>query len=123
MTDCLVEITDAGYDSFATDGGDFRGLTPILLKQALGRAGTEVYEPINHFELEFLSTNLNSILSALSKVEAKINSMVGNSENMTITGTISVAQTFDLERQIPVLTSGKGLFVAEFDGYQKVKKI
>ncbi|MFM5955653.1 MAG: hypothetical protein ACKOQ2_00565, partial [Dolichospermum sp.] len=55
VRDCVVEITNAGYDSFASDGGDFRGLTPVLLQKALKQAGTEVYEPINDFELEFSS--------------------------------------------------------------------
>jgi ribosomal protection tetracycline resistance protein len=120
ITDCLVEITTAGYWDATSDGGDFRGLTPILLQKALKQAGTEVYEPVNYFELEFLTTNLNPILSVLTKIGAKIDSIVENLDNMTITGTISVRQTFDLEKQIPALTSGKGLFLTKFSGYQKV---
>lgn len=122
ITSCLVEVTEAGYWDATSDGGDFRGLTPILLQKALKQAGTQVYEPINSFELDFLAENLNQILSALSKVEAKIDSIVENSGNVMITGIITVRQTFDLEKQIPTLTSGKGLFLGEFAGYQKVSK-
>jgi len=119
VIDCMVQVTDAGYDSVATDGGDFRGLTPILLQKALKQATTEIYEPINHFELEFPKDHLNNILAALVKAEAKIDTIAEESEKTIIKGTLPVRQTFDLERQIPNLTSGQGLFLWGFEGYQK----
>jgi ribosomal protection tetracycline resistance protein len=49
VTDCVIEVTDAGYWDATSTGGDFRGLTPLLLMEALKKAGTEVYEPRIHY--------------------------------------------------------------------------
>jgi len=120
VSKCIVEITTAGYWDATSDGGDFRGLTPILLKKVLRQAGTEVYEPINDFELEFSSDHLSQVLSTLAKVKAKINFISEESKNMLITGTILVHLTFDLEKLIPNLTSGQGIFLTKFADYQKI---
>lgn len=47
VTDCLVTMTDCAYTSPATTSGDFRKLTPLVVMDAMKRAGTVVCEPIH----------------------------------------------------------------------------
>ena len=119
--DCIVEVTDAGYDSVQTTGGDFRKLLPLLLINALQKAGTDVYEPVNYFEMDVHNRILSQVLQSLIKNEAKLDSTPSIQDAINhITGTIPVRCTFDFERGLPNLTQGEGSFTAEFNGYQRV---
>lgn len=51
VTDIAVTLTHTGYASPVTVAGDFRKLVPLVLMEALSRAGTDVYEPIHEYEL------------------------------------------------------------------------
>ncbi len=64
VTDCTVTMTHSGYSprqshahqgfdkSMSSTGYDFRGLTPLVLIEALRRAGTLVHEPMHRFRVE-----------------------------------------------------------------------
>ncbi|WP_030045349.1 elongation factor G, partial [Streptomyces resistomycificus] len=64
VVDCTVTMTHCGYwprqshshqgfdKSMSSTGADFRGLTPLVLVEALRRAGTRVCEPVHRFRLE-----------------------------------------------------------------------
>ena len=124
VTDCIVEVTAAGYWDATSTGGDFRGLTPLLLMEALKKASTEVYEPLNAFELDFPEPLLGKILAILSKVEARVtDTPISENAISRLRGLIPVRTTFDFERSIPNLTQGEGVFIAEFSGYQKVQGV
>ena len=121
VLDCIVEVTDAGYDSVQTTGGDFRKLLPLLLIDALQKAGTDIYEPVNYFEMDVHNRILSQVLQSLIKNEAKLDSTPSIQDAINhITGTIPVRRTFDFERGLPNLTQGEGSFTAEFNGYQRV---
>lgn len=59
VTDCVVTMTHSGYwprqshahqgfdKSMSSTGADFRGVTPLVLIEALRRAGTRVHEPMH----------------------------------------------------------------------------
>src|SRR5207247_3804244 len=62
VTDCMVAMTHSGYcsrngahgfdKSVSSTGADFRGLTPLVVMDALKLAGTSVHEPMHRFRLE-----------------------------------------------------------------------
>jgi ribosomal protection tetracycline resistance protein len=121
VIECIVEITHAGYESAMSTGTDFRRLTPLLIAEALQKAGTEVYEPMNHFELDIPSVTLPKVLQSLVSAEAILGTTATEREVSHIEGMLPVRQTFDLEKSIPDLTSGEGVFIAVFVGYQKAR--
>lgn len=121
VTDCVVEVTDAGYWDATSTGGDFRGLTPLLLMEALKKAETEVYEPLNRFQLDVPEAVLSQVLQSLAKAETKLTQAPTAEYGVSsIKGTIPVRRTFDFERDVPNLTQGEGAFTVEPGGYQKV---
>jgi ribosomal protection tetracycline resistance protein len=116
IIDAIIEVTEVGYWDASSSGWDFRNITPLLLMQAIQKAGTEVYEPLNKFQLDLPDSSLPKVLNVLATSEAQIT----NVEINHIEGIIPVRNTFDFERKIPELTSGEGVFSIEFGGYQKV---
>src|SRR5262249_3825929 len=65
VTDCTVTLTHAGFNSILSTAGDFRKLTPLVLMQALLRAGTEVCEPIEELDLDIPEDTFGAVTGAL----------------------------------------------------------
>lgn len=82
VTDCTVAMTHAGYSprqshahqgfdkSMSSTGADFRGLTPLVLMDALRAAGSQVYEPMYRFRLEAPADTLGAVLPVLARQRA-----------------------------------------------------
>src|SRR5207237_7966188 len=82
VTDCMVAMTHSGYlgkhglgyqyfnKSMSSTGEDFRGLTPLVLMNALREARTVVCEPIHRFHLEAPADLLGPLLAALARLRA-----------------------------------------------------
>ena len=90
--------------------------------EALQRAGTNVYEPLNHFELDVPDLTLSKTLQIISQSEGRLDSAPISENGFThIEGLLPVRKTFNLEKILPDLTQGKGTFIAQVRGYQKVR--
>lgn len=117
VTDCAVTLTHSEYTSPDTRSGDLRYLTPLVLMDALKRAGTVVCEPINRFRLEFPPDTLGAILPVLARVRA-VPSTLGES---VVEGEIPANRVHDLEQQLPALTRGEGVVENEFARYAEIR--
>ena len=116
VIDLIVEVTEVGYDDAATTGWDFRNITPLLLMEALQKAKTEVYQPVNKFHIDLPESVIQNIINVLIKHQSQIKSISANS----IEGLIPVEQINSFEPKIPELTSDAGIFTSEFESYQKI---
>src|SRR5205085_8641291 len=67
VTDIVVTITRTGQTP-ATTAGDFRNLVPLVLMEALSQVGTDVYEPINQFELSVPASAISTAMFKLSQL-------------------------------------------------------
>ena len=82
IPDCVVTMTSSGYwprqsrahgtfdKNMSSTAGDFRQLTPLVLRRALRSAGTIVHEPVDRFYLEAPTDALGPIARALASVHA-----------------------------------------------------
>ena len=75
VTDCAVTMTDSDYQAPprrwpGTTLSDYRLLTPLVVMDALKRAGTTVCEPVLEAHLEFPADVLGQIIATLIDVEA-----------------------------------------------------
>jgi len=132
VTDCVVTMTRSGYwarqshahgtfdKSMSSTAGDFRGLTPIVLRRALAQAGTAVLEPIHRFRLDLPAAALTAVLPALARLGAVPRSSVAHGGTDTIEGDIPAARVRELELRLPGLTGGDGMFECAFDHYQEL---
>jgi ribosomal protection tetracycline resistance protein len=107
--------------SMSSTGADFRGLTPLVLMEALRRAGTEVLEPMHRFELELPADTLGGLMPALGRLGAVAGSPELRGADCLLDGLIPAARVHELRRQLPGLTRGEGVLESEFDHYAPVR--
>ncbi|MBO0996125.1 elongation factor G [Bacillus sp. SD088] len=120
VTDVIVTLTHTAYASPVSTAGDFRHLTPLVLMEALSKAGTEVYEPINSFELRVPAQALSKAIFNLSTMKADFNEPALKDETVLITGSIPVATTEPFKVGLHSYTEGEGIFIARPSGYKKI---
>ncbi|TYK50554.1 elongation factor G [Actinomadura decatromicini] len=108
VTDCAVTLIRSGFAAPISTAGDFRGLTPLVLMDALARAGTRVYEPCHAFEAEVPADALSAVLSALGAVGATAIEPAPGPDGWTIKGEIPAARAAEAEAALPALTGGEG---------------
>jgi ribosomal protection tetracycline resistance protein len=130
VTDCVVTMFDSWYS--LADGppsrrgplstpADFRGLTPIVLGQALERAGTIVCEPILHVRLDLPTDAIGAVLAAAARLDAVLEATEVDRETAAICGVIAAVRVDALHRQLPGLTRGEGVLESSFAGYRPIE--
>ncbi|MEV0739351.1 translation factor GTPase family protein [Streptomyces sp. NPDC050549] len=134
VTDCVVTMTHSGYSprqshahqgfdkSMSSTGADFRGLTPLVLVEALRRAGSQVYEPLHRFRVEAPADTLGALLPVLAALRAVPRTTETRGALCVLEGLVPVAQVHGLERQLPGLTRGEGEWESAFDHYAPVTR-
>jgi ribosomal protection tetracycline resistance protein len=120
VTDCLVTLTQAGFDSVGSTGGDFRKLTPLVLLAALRQAGTIVCEPVEALELDIPAETYGAVCGALINARGVIRDTVPDGASRHISCVIPTVELRAIEYQLPRLTRGDGGWVSSFAGYVPV---
>ena len=130
VTDCTVSLIRSAYsiaDGPPSTRGplsgpqDFRKLTPLVVMEALRRAGTVVCEPVHHFRLETPPDTLNVLLPVLARLRAAASVSATKDSWCTVEGDIPAARVHELRQQIPPLTRGEGVMESSFDHYEPVR--
>jgi ribosomal protection tetracycline resistance protein len=133
VPDCVVTMTRSGYwarqshmhgtfdKSMSSTAGDFRNLTPLVLMDALRRAGTRVYEPMHRFRLDVPADALAAVMPVLGRLGATPHDTARRGPAYIVEGLIPAARIHDLERELPGLTRGEGGLESTFDHYQAVR--
>jgi ribosomal protection tetracycline resistance protein len=126
VIDCVVTLTTCVH--VVADGppsrrgptstaGDFRKLTPIVLREALDAARTVVCEPVVRVNLEVPTDSVGALTRALAgasvqtTVQGKLSYLVAN---------IPAVKAHLIQRQLPELTGGEGVLESSFQGYAPV---
>jgi ribosomal protection tetracycline resistance protein len=128
VVDCVVTMTRCAYS--VADGppslrgptstaADFRKLTPLVLAQALERAGTVVCEPVVRLTLEVPTRSVGVVLPALARLGAAVDLPVPHGELTTVDALLPVTRADELQRQLPGLTGGEGVAETVFAGYRR----
>ena len=133
VTDCVVTLTHSEYaprqshshqgfsKAMSSVGGDFRLLTPLVLMDALRRAGTVVCEPVHAYELEVPPDVLPAVVPALARLGAPPLGQRAAGAALALTGRIRAGQVHALQVQLPELTRGEGVLTTVFDGHEPVR--
>jgi ribosomal protection tetracycline resistance protein len=120
VTDCIVTVTDCGYRAPGSTAADFRKLTPLVLMQALERAGTVVCEPIVRGKLEVPADSIGAVMAALGRLGFAVETQTVRGDLSTIDTVLPAARAHDLHRQLSGITGGEGVLESSFVGYQPV---
>ncbi len=110
-----------GFDkSMSSTGADFRGLTPLVLMEALRRAGTRVHEPLHRFRVEAPADTLGALLPVLARLAAVPETTRNRDDRCVLEGTVPAARVHALGQRLPGLTRGEGELESFFDRYAPV---
>ncbi|MYW28714.1 TetM/TetW/TetO/TetS family tetracycline resistance ribosomal protection protein [Streptomyces sp. SID2119] len=132
VTDCAVTQTHSGYwprqshshgtfdKSMSSTAGDFRNLTPLVLMDALRRAGTQVYEPMHRFRLELPTDTFGALVPVLARLRAVPGPPGMRGALCTLEGELPAARVHELQQLLPGLTRGEGMLESAFDGHRPV---
>ena len=127
VTDCLVTVTKIAYS--LADGPpsrrgpmptarDIRKLVPLVLMQALERAGSDVCEPVFEIAAEVPTATIGTMLATLGRLGAGAPTPSARGELSVLETTLPASDVLELRRRLPGLTGGEGVLDAEFAGYQ-----
>ena len=130
VTDCVVTLTECGYSTM--DGPpsrrgplstslDWRKLTPLVLEQALARAGTVVCEPVLRVLLEVPTASAAGVQRVVTRWGAELSSQTADGDLTRLVVRLRATRLHELQRQLPDLTGGEGVLEPTFDGYAPVR--
>lgn len=119
--DCVVTLMKVGYSSVESTAGDFRKLTPLVLMQALQRAGTQVCEPTEWFTLEVPQGSVGQAYAALSSARATPEEAAPRGDMVRIIGTIPSSELHGFEQRLPALAHGDAAFTSGHQGYRAIR--
>jgi ribosomal protection tetracycline resistance protein len=131
VTDCVVTMVECVYSSpdgpASTRGplstaGDFRKLTPAVVRRALELAGTVVCEPVVRVALDVPADALRTVLPALGRLGAAVEPPELRGSLATVETVLSATRAQELQRQLPGLTGGEGVLESTFAGYEPVAR-
>jgi len=92
-------------------------LTPLVVIDALRRAGTSVYAPMHRFHLEVPADTLGVVLPALARLGAVPEASAVGRSSGTVAGVLPAARVHELRLRLPALTRGAAMLETGFDGY------
>lgn len=133
VTDCVVTMTHSGYwarqshahgtfdKSMSSTAGDFRLLTRAVLMRALRGAGTSVCEPVDSFAVDLLPEQVPTLLGELARWEADVTRTEVDERDARIEGVIPTRLVDSVQRRLPDLTSGEGVWESRLDHHRTVR--
>jgi ribosomal protection tetracycline resistance protein len=132
VPDATVTMTTSGYwprqshahgtfdKSMSSTATDFRLLTPLVLMEALRRAGTVVHEPTHRFHLEAPAETLGAVSRLLAHLGATLDRPEQRGSAVVLTGVLPVTRLAELRRQLPGLTQGDAFVETRFEAHRLV---
>ncbi|QRX95428.1 tetracycline resistance ribosomal protection protein Otr(A) [Streptomyces noursei] len=122
VTDCTVTLTRSGFAGPVSTAGDFRGLTPLVLGQALERAGTQLYEPCHTFDVDIPLDALPAVTSCLAALGADLEETAGGTTSWLVKGVIPASRVRSAEHRLPGLTRGEALWWSRPNGDRPISR-
>jgi ribosomal protection tetracycline resistance protein len=133
VTDCTVTMTHSGdwprqshahatFDKrMSSTAGDFRNLTPLVLMDALARAGTRVHEPMHRFRLEIPADTVGAVMPVLGRLRAVPRTTAVQGSSCLLEGEVPAARGHELGQRLPAPTRGEGVLESAFERYEPVR--
>lgn len=117
VTDVLITLTDAVYDSVSSTPADFRNLTSMIFLEALSHAQTRLLEPVYRFEVTVPGDVAGRTMSDLQSMRAEITEMSQREERFAVKGLIPIDTAKDYAVKLASYTEGKGILLMRFARY------
>ena len=84
---------------------------------ALKKAETYVYEPVNAFELTVPEQAISTTMYKLAAIPATFAEPIFNNDSYQLTGSLPVTKTENFKRMLHSFTEGEGIFTTKPAGF------
>lgn len=118
VTDCKICFEYGVYYSPVSTPSDFRFLAPIVLEQALKKAGTQLLEPYLSFILFTPQEYFSRAYNDAQKHCAIIETSQSKNDEVIFTGHIPVRCINEYRNTLTLYTNGQAVFLTELKDYQ-----
>ena len=119
VTDCKICFRYGVYYSPVSTPADFRLLAPIVLEQALKKAGTQLLEPYLSFTLYAPQEYLARAYNDAPKYHAVIERVSQKNDEVILAGEIPARHIGEYRRDLNDYTNGRSVCLTEIKGYQE----
>lgn len=119
VTDCKICFEYGLYYSPVSTPSDFRFLAPIVLEQALRKAGTELLEPYLSFTLFAPREYLSRAYNDATKHSARIETIKEKNDEVIFKGSIPARCIGEYRNDLNFYTNGQSVCLTELKGYQE----
>ncbi|HEX5448577.1 MAG TPA: translation factor GTPase family protein [Gaiellaceae bacterium] len=131
VTDCIVTLTEVAHavadgspsKRGASTAGDFKGLTPLVIREAVKRAGTVVCEPMLRTRTEIPVALIGPLTATIARLGGTVDDTSLDGDVAVLEGELPAARLHELQRQLPDLTGGEGVLDSSFAGYRAVSGV
>lgn len=121
ITDSIITVTEVDFFCTTTPV-DFRNLAPMVLFEALEKAGTTLLWPLLSFDISIDERFYGRVMEDLIKRQARDIDIVEKSGRYNLKGIIPADQIREYEKQFVTYSGGKNNFSTLFNSYEKAPK-
>jgi ribosomal protection tetracycline resistance protein len=118
LTDMKISLISFQFNSVDSTPKGYRDLSPLVLFEALKRAGTKLLWPISEYRLSVPTSLLGRAMSDLQRMKGTIEEPVIEGETCLIKGVIPVELSHNYELAVRQYTAGVGSFESKVIGYE-----
>ena len=122
LTDLKISLISYQFNSVTSTPSAYRDLSPLVLFEALKKAGTKLLWPISEYQLSVPTPLMGRATSDLQRMKATIEEPVIEGETCLIKGTIPVELSHNYALTVQQYTSGLGHFESKVIGYEDAPK-
>jgi ribosomal protection tetracycline resistance protein len=108
LSDAVIEMDWAYYDSVTSTPADFRNLAPFVLDRALRECGTVLMEPLYRYHMEIPNAVNGKALYDIERMRGVVENVEAGAEMTILTGTVPAETARDYAKELLSYTAGKG---------------
>ena len=118
LTDMKISLISYEFNSVSSTPSDYRDLSPLVLFEALKKAGTRLLWPISEYQLSIPTIHMGRAMSDLQRMKATIEEPAIEGETCLIKGIVPVDLSHNYELTVHQYTAGLGHFESKVIGYE-----
>jgi ribosomal protection tetracycline resistance protein len=118
LTDMTISLISFQFNSVDSTPKAYRDLSPLVLFEALKKAGTKLLWPMSEYRLSVPTSHTGRAISDLQRMKATFEEPVIEADVCLVQGFVPVELSHNYELTVHQYTAGAGYFDAKFIGYE-----
>jgi elongation factor G len=122
LIDVKAKLYDGSYHEVDSSEAAFKVAASMALKNASGKAGAVILEPIMHVEVVVPEDYLGDVMGQITARRGRVEGMEARGNAQLINSMVPLAEMFGYATTLRSATQGRGTFTMTFDHYEPTPK-